>query len=552
MRLQQYGKALYKTLEAESGQPVGLHWTGALHLAHTDERVDEFERIVGMGRACGLQMRMISVDEARELPPFLDIQGLKGVLWDPVDGHADPTSLANAMAAVARRSGVAIRRNSPVLNITRGTSGQWLLETAGGTVQAEKIVIATGFRSPEVAAMLGIHIPLVNMEHQYLVTDAIAELTAHKGEVPMVRDPDVSYYLRQEGKGFVLGPYEHCGKAWAVDGVPPQFGQELLAPDLDRIENIVALAMERVPIAAHAGIKTIVNGPITYTPDGAPLIGPVAGLDGVFLNTGSGFGIVEGGGSGKACAEWLLRGETRLDLWELDPRRFDVAMTRERAVAKCIELYNQEYAAGTPYEYEMRPAARPMKTTPITSKHQAAGGVMFARFGWERPAWFSPVGMAANEQHAFRRSNWFEPVRSECLNVRDKVGLLDLTPFSKWDVRGPGSQNYLDSIGANRVPRKIGGVALTHALTHTGGVMSEFTVIRLAQDHFYVVSAAAAQLHDGDLLRTALPADGSVVLQDITADWGTLVLAGPQPEMYCLFSAMQTSLMRLFLGSTLA
>ena len=225
--------------------------------------------------------------------------------------------------------------------------------------------------------MIGLKIPLANMEHQYLVTDSIPELVAHGREVPMVRDPDDSYYLRQERQGFILGPYEHCSKPWAVDGVPAAFGQELLAPDLDRIEDIVAQAMERTPILLPAGIKTIVNGPITYTPDGSPLIGPVAGVDGLFLNTGSGFGIVQGGGSGKVCAEWLMHGETEWDMWELDPRRFGNHYSKEQTVDKCVELYNHEYNAGTPYEYEMRPAARGIKTTPATETARGSAGCVF-------------------------------------------------------------------------------------------------------------------------------------------------------------------------------
>jgi dimethylglycine dehydrogenase len=528
VRLQQYGKALYRQLEQDIGQPVGLHWTGALRLAHTDARVDEFERIAGMGRSLGLEMRMISAEECRTLHPFLNTDGLKGILWDPVDGHVDPTSLTNALAGVARKLGVTIKRNSPVLSISRGASGQWRLETASGVIEAEQLVIAAGFRSPEVAAMLGLTIPLANMEHQYLVTDAIAELKAHGKEVPMVRDPDDSYYLRQEGKGFILGPYEHNSVPWAVGGVPADFGQELLTPDLDRIEDIVAMAMERTPISMNAGIKTIVNGPITYTPDGSPLIGPVAGVDGLFLNTGSGFGIVQGGGSGKVCAEWLMHGETEWDMWELDPRRFGGHYTPEHTVAKCIEIYNHEYAAGTPYEYEMRPAARGIKTTPATERHDAANAVFFARFGWERAAWYAPEGSERVEHHNFRHSNWFDPVKAECEAASNAVALLDLTPFSKWEVSGPGARAHLDSVGANPAPRKPGGVALTHALNHSGGVRSEFTVTCLAEDHYYLISAAAAEDHDSDVLRENLPTDGSVKLERVTEQWGCLLLTGPK------------------------
>lgn len=528
IRLHQYGKALYRQLEQDLGQPVGLHWTGALRLAHTNQRVDEFERVASMGRMLGLGMRMIDASECRRLHPFLNTDGLKGILWDPVDGHVDPTILTHALAGVARARGVTIRRNSPVKAIRRGPSGQWLLETPGGTVQAEQLVIAAGFRSPEVAGMLGLTIPLANMEHQYLVTDGVPELLAHGREVPMVRDPDDSYYLRQEGKGFVLGPYEHCGRPWAVDGVPADFGQELLAPDLDRIEDIVAMAMERTPITMNAGIKTIVNGPITYTPDGGPLIGPVAGVDGLFLNTGSGFGIVQGGGSGKLCADWLLQGETEWDMWELDPRRFGSHYTPERTIDKCVEIYDNEYVAGTPYEYEMRPAARGIKTTPATVRHDAAGAVFFARYGWERAAWYAPAGTERVERHSFRHSNWFEPVRAECMAARDAVAVLDLSPFSKWEVRGPGARAYLDGVGANPAPRKPGGVALTHALTDSGGVRSEFTLTCLAEDHYYVVSAAAAEDHDADVLRAELPTDGTVELERCTARWGCLLVTGPR------------------------
>jgi dimethylglycine dehydrogenase len=431
------------------------------------------------------------------------------------------------MAKVARDKGVTIRRNSPVKSISRGASGQWLLETDAGIVEAEKLMIAAGFRSPEVAAMLDLKIPLANMEHQYLVTDAIPELKALNHEVPMVRDPDDSYYLRQEGKGFILGPYEHCGKPWAIYGVPPAFGQELLVPDLDRIEDIVQMAMDRTPISANAGIKTIVNGPITYTPDGAPLIGPVAGIDGLFLNTGSGFGIVQGGGSGKLGAEWLLDGETEWDMWELDPRRFGNHYSAPQIVDKCVELYNHEYNAATPYEYEMRPVSRGIKTTPATSRHDAASAVFFARFGWERAAWYAPEGTERKEHHNFRHSNWFEPVRAECQAAQEGVSILDLTPFSKWDVKGPGARAHLDSIGANRVPKKIGGVALTHALDTDGGVRSEFTVTCLAEDHFYLISAAAAEDHDSDVLREGLPTDGSVEIDRCTSSLGCLLVTGP-------------------------
>ncbi|HSG93884.1 MAG TPA: FAD-dependent oxidoreductase, partial [Afifellaceae bacterium] len=448
-------------------------------------------------------------------------------LWDPLDGDIDPTSVTNAMARDARECGVTIRRNAPVMSITRKNSGRWELETPGGTISAEIIVNAAGFRAPEIAAMAGHPIPIASMEHQYLVTEDIPELAARPDKIAMVRDPDTSYYLRHEREGIIIGPYEHDGRLWAVDGVPENFGQELLPPDLDRIADYVADALERVPLAADAGIKTIVNGPITYTPDGLPLIGPVAGIDNCFLNCGSSFGITQGGGSGKFAAEWILDGHTSLDMIELDPRRFADFATPEWVAARCKDIYDNEYAVGYPNEYAMRQAGRPTRTMPAHARHQAAGAQFYSAYGWERPAWFAAQSEAA-ETFSFRRTNAFDAIGRECRAVREAAGLLDLSPFAKFDVTGPGAEAFLDAIGGNRMPRRIGGIVLTHALTPEGGILSEFTVTRLGPEHFYVVSAAAAEAHDCDLLRQSLPADGSVRIANITHDYGTLVLAGPR------------------------
>jgi dimethylglycine dehydrogenase len=527
MKLHQHSKQLYRKLEDRHGD-IGMHLTGSLRLAHNRDRMDEFHRIAAMARQNGVEMAVMSVDDIRARWPWLEVHDLLGGLWDALDGHIDPTSVTNAMAADARAAGVTIRRNAPVQAIERADSGRWTLETSGGTVSAEVIVNAAGFRAPEVAAMVGHDIPISSMEHQYLVTEEIPDLAARDDEIPMIRDPDTSYYLRQERQGVIIGPYEHDGVPWATGGVPAEFGQELLPPDLDRIAEHVADAMERVPMAAEAGIKTIINGPISYTPDGLPLIGPVAGIDNCFLNCGSSFGITQGGGSGLFGAEWILDGHTSLDMWELDPRRFGDWASPEWVQARCKDIYDHEYAHSFPHEWAGREAGRPVRRTPASERHEAAGAVFSTAFGWERPAFFA-AGAAAQEDHfTFRRADWQASVDEECRAVRERVGLLDLSGFAKFDVNGPGAQAMLDSVGANAMPNRTGGIVLTHALTPTGGVLSEFTVTRMSDDHFYVVSAAAAELHDLDLLCAALPGDGSATIENINTDWGTFVLAGPE------------------------
>ncbi len=527
MKLHQHSKKLYQRLEDKHGD-IGMHLTGSLRLAHNQDRMDEFHRIAGMARQNGTDITVLSVDEIRERFPWLEVHDLLGGLWDELDGHIDPTSVTNAMARDARDAGVTIRRNSPVVSIERADSGRWVLETPSGEVSAEIIMNAAGFRAPEIAAMIGHTIPVSSIEHQYLITEDVPDLVARDDEIAMIRDPDTSYYLRQERKGVIIGPYEHHSVPWALDGVPADFGQELLPPDLDRIAEHVADAMERVPMTADAGIKTIINGPITYTPDGLPLIGPVAGIDNCYLNCGSSFGITQGGGSGLFGAEWILDGHTSLDMWELDPRRFGDWADKAWVEARCKDIYDHEYAHTYPHDWAGRPAGRPVRETPSSDRHKAAGAVFSTAFGWERPAFFAAPGQSREDHFTFRRADWQASVAEECRAVRERVGLLDLSGFAKFDVTGPGAEAMLDSVGANRMPRKDGGIVLTHALTSEGGVLSEFSANRLSVEHYYLVSAAAAELHDLDILRAALPDDGSASIDNITTGWGTFVLAGPE------------------------
>jgi dimethylglycine dehydrogenase len=374
--------------------------------------------------------------------------------------------------------------------------------------------------------MVGLDLPVVSMEHQYLVTAAIPEIAAHGRPLPIVRDPDVSWYLRQERGGLLLGPYEwDCRLAWDGKEPPPAFGRELFADDLDRLERYIEDAVARVPVFGAAGVTRVVNGPIPYTPDGNPLLGPAYGLPDFYLCCAFSFGIVQAGGAGKAIAEWIVEGQPEWDLWGLDPRRYTDYANQAYTRARARELYQYEYAIAFPFEE--RPAGRPARTTPLYETLRARGAMFGARGGWERATWFAPAGAAAEQRLTFQRPNWFAAVADECRAVRERVGVLDLGGFAKFEVSGKGAAAYLDRLICGRLPA-VGRVALAYMCTPQGGIMSELTVTRLAEERFYLCSAASAEWHDEQWLRRHLPADGAIELRNLTARYGTLVLAGPR------------------------
>ena len=528
MKMQQHSIALYASLEEETGHPVDHHPTGAVRLAHTEERMNEFQRVVSMSKIAGLDLEMISIERLEELYPFLNTEGLLGGLWDPADGHIDPTSATNAMAKGAKDAGATIVRQNPVESVKQKEDGRWEVTTAKGVIDAGIIVNAGGFRANELAKMVGHELPMCSMEHQFLVTDAVPALEERDEMLPMLRDPDVSYYLRQEAKGFILGPYEPEGIPWATNGVPKEFGQELLQPDLDRIADIMTTAMEQIEIVAEGGMKTVVNGPITYSPDGHPLVGPVHGISNYFVITGFNFGIAQGGGAGHFLSEIIAKGESELDLFELDPRRFGDYADIEYTIAKGTEVYANEYQLGYSNEYAMRPAVRMQKVLPTYEAHKADNAVFGGYFGWERPSWFAPAGTEPKEIHSFKRSNWFEPVAAECKNVHENVGLLDLSPFTKFEVSGEGAYDYLSNIMPNHVPTKAGQTVLAHPLSVSGGVAWEVSITLLQDGTYYMMSPAALEILIDDWLFSRLPSDGSVNLVNTTKDWGSLLITGPK------------------------
>ncbi len=524
MALRAHSVKLYRSLEAETGQPVGFHPCGALRITRSEDRMDEFRHVQGLGRYAGYDFHILTPAELKEIYPLVETVGLIGAIHEPDDGHVDPSQATQAMAAGARGLGAAIQRQNPVEAIERAPSGEWLVHTKTGTIACETLVNAAGTWCREIGAMMGLDLPVVPMLHQYLVTDRVAAVAERAGELPIIRDPEESWYVRQERDGLIVGPYEKNGRPWAVDGVPPDFGMELLPPALEQVEDIVALAMARLPALAEAGIKTIVNGPITFTPDANPLIGPAFGLDRAWLLTGSSMGVMEGGGAGKLLAEWIVADEPPMDALAIDPRRFGDYADRAYRVDRAVESFANQF--GVHYPFEERPAGRPRRTTPIMADLAAAGAVFGAANGWERPNWFALPGGARAPLLSFRRPNWFEAVAAECRAVAERVALADLSAFSKFEVTGPGAEAFMAGLGANRPPRADGRIGLTHALTPAGGVASEFTVTRLAADRYYLTAAAAAERHDGELLRVR-SAGCDVAITNLTTRRGVLAVMGP-------------------------
>ena len=535
-QLHKYSVDLYKRLPQETGQDVSFHVTGNLRLATCKERMDEYQKYCGTANTIGVPFEVITPAQVKELWPLAEIGGsadtpaIVGALYHPDDGHIAPADLTMALRKGARSAGAEIYEQTEVLGFERTSSGEWKIRTNKGDITAEHIVCATGNYARQTGRMLGLNVPAIPVEHQYIVYDESPELKAYRQaggrELAVLRESDKSYYLREERMGWILGPYEKGAPARFADGVPDWFGRSLFPGDLERLLPHVEAAQRRVPSLENCGIKDIVNGPISYTPDGSPLIGPAWNLPNVWLNEGHSFGITAAGGSGWQLAEWIVEGEPGIDMLAVDPRRYGDYTSKRYVVKKNEETYRNVFVIHFPDEE--RPDGRPAKTSPVYDKIDRMGAVWGQRYGWERANWFAPPGIERKDQWSFRRTNYFEHVGNECRRMREHVGVIDLTPFTKHEVTGPGAEAWLDGLVANKVPTKIGRIALCHALTRRGGIRSEFTITKIADQHFYVVSAGAAERYDADYLRAALPKDGSVAMRNITTSRGCFVVAGPK------------------------
>ena len=553
-QIHKYSVKLYGELEAETGQHVGFRKVSNIRLARTKDRWDEFMYYVGIAETIGVKVNKLTPQQVKEIWPLCEIDGLLGAIQHPDDGYIQPADLTQALAKGARNRGAEIYRNTTVVAIEQLASGEWLVKTDQGDIACEHVVSCSGNFARKTGAMVGLDIPVIPVEHQYIVTEPsplIKERQA-KGlpEMGVLREADSSWYLREENGGFVLGIYEKGAPCCYVDGPSAQSEYELFQGELERLEPYIEATIARVPAFGELGIKKIYNGAIAYTPDGSPIIGPAWDRKNFWLNEGHSFGVTAAGGAGWQLAEWIVDGEPTIDMMGVDPRRFGPYASQGYLKVKTEEAYANVFTMH--YPEEERAAARPLKRTPCYDRMKDLGAVFGSVYGWERPGWFAPKDYSLSdkdldmpdtllrhnhaaptddgrivEKWSFRRSNAFRFVGEECRNVMDNVGIQDMSAFAKMEVSGPGARNWLDSILANRIPKKMGRIALCHLLTAQGGVRSEFTVYEWAPARFYLVSAGAYERHDHDTLKKLLPADGSVKLNAITTRLGVLVLAGP-------------------------
>jgi dimethylglycine dehydrogenase len=521
-----YGTQLYPQLEKLTGQAVSWHGCGGLRIATTDEEVNWLKQVYGLSKLANYEAHIIGPDEIKQYHPFLNTDGIKAAFLTVTDGHVAPADITNAMAAGARKLGAEIYRRTLVTDIKLLKTGEWQVVTDKGNITCEHVVNSAGSYCDVVGSWTGHNVPIANMLHHYMITEPLAALIELEKELPVVRDPYSHAYLREETNGILVGPYETATAHVCWDGKPPawDFESELVPPELDRLTPWLEKAAERFPLFGESGLKNIISGAITHTPDGVYLSGPAHGPKNYWMHCGASIGICQGGGAGKYLAQWMVHGQAEINMREFDPRRFGNWATKDYTTEVSIADYHHMYYCYKPAEQHQ--VGRGLRKSAIHDKLAAAGAQFSQIFGWERARWYDKTGKG--EAYSFKRSNWWDAVKAECKAVRERVGLMDLSTFAKFDVKGPDAYAFLERICANRIPAKDGGIMLGHLLNENGFIESEITVTRLAADHFYVLSAAAAQLYDMDQLCWRLKQGERVTIADVTDDFGVLVLAGPK------------------------
>lgn len=524
-QIHHYSNTLYPKLEELTGQATGWHGCGGIRFATTEEELDYFRLVEGIAANVGFRMQIISPEEIRRINPFVTTEGVLAGAWTLDDGHVDPASCCNAMAKGAQNNGATIIRNNRVTDINLLSNGEWEIVTQQGNIVCEHVVNAGGCYAARIGAWVGLDIPITNMKHQYVVTEPIQEFIDRDEEIPIMRDPYSNAYFRQEQKSGLIGIYERSNsrEAWSGSEQAWEAENELFPAEFDLIMPWLERVMERMPIYSKPGIMRVVHGAISHTPDSNPLVGPASGLRNYWLCTGSSIGIAQGGGCGKYLAQWIMHGAAEINMIGLDPRRFGDYATAEYTTTKSHREYQDMYTLLLPGEERMD--GRPARTSPIYEMLKTKGCIHTEAMGWERPKWFSLDGR--EEEFSFRRNNVFEVIAEECKAVRERVGILDLSSFSKYEVSGPGAEAFLNRICANKVSSRVGGIVLSHALKESGRILNEFTITRLTADRFYLLSGASSQVRDFDILNFAKIDPEAVTIHDITEDFGSLVLAGP-------------------------
>jgi len=529
-QLHKYAVNFYKTLEEETGQNVGFSVVSNIRLATTQDRMDEYHQYAAVAKTIGVKVNFLTPEEVKEIWPLCNIDGLIGAIQHPEDGYIQPADLTQALAKGARDKGAEIYRNTNVTGIKQLENEMWVVETDKGNIECEHVISCTGNFARQTGKMVGLDIPVIPVEHQYIVTEPHPEIQKRKEqglpEMGVLRDSDSSWYMREEGGGLILGPYEKGAPACYVEGPSQNSEFELFQEDIERIEPHIESAIHRVPVFGEVGVKKVYNGAICYTPDGSPIVGPAWGLKNFWINEGHSFGITAAGGAGWQIAEWIVDGEPTIDMLGVDPRRFGDYATKSFLIDKNEEAYANVFTIH--YPDEEREAGRPLRQAPCYDRLKDLGAVFGQKFGWERANWFAPKDIDQVDDWSFRRSNWFNHVGNECLNVQNNVGILDMTAFAKCRISGPSAKDFLDNLVANKLPQKNGRVNLCHALNTKGGVHSEFTIAKESDESFYLVSAGAFQRLDHDWIKKWMPKDRSVSFENLTNSIGVLVLAGPR------------------------
>ena len=534
-KLQAYTVGLYKELEEISGENCGLHLTGGIALADSSDRLDWLKMSHARGRYLGMDTEIISVDEAAELFPLMDPKYFVGAMWDPIEGHLDPYGTTVAYAKSARIGGATIEQSCKVEALDwDAAKGVWVVTTSTGTMTAEHVVNAGGLWAREVGRMVGLELPVLAMEHHYLLTEAmpeVAEVNEKTGkEVIHVIDFSGEIYMRQERDGMLLGTYERAATPWSPKETPWDFRQELLEPDLDRISPSLEIGFKHFPAFERAGIRRVVNGPFTFAPDGNPLVGPVHGVPNYWCACAVMAGFSQGGGVGLALSEWMVNGDPGYDVWGMDVARFGPHVTRDYTNAKVRENYSRRFRIR--YPNEELPAARPAKTTGAYDVQLSQGAVMGDSWGLESPLWFAPSGVAPRDEFSFKRSNDFEHVAAEVRNCRENVGLCDISNFAKYELTGAGASDFVSRVMANFVP-KPGRMVLSPMLSENGQLIGDFTVANAGpngggHDRYRIWGTSQAQLHHMRWFERHLPEDGSVAIRNIDMGLTGVAIAGPK------------------------
>ncbi|MGB1265808.1 MAG: GcvT family protein [Nereida ignava] len=523
-RIQHYTMNLYKELEEETGQSCGIFQPGSLYLAQTEEREHQLKLQAAKAKLYGMNFYEVSIEEAKKLNPMVNYDGIRCVMFEPDGGNVDPSGVTNAYAVGARKRGAEIHRFTPVTATEAQEDGTWIVKTPKGDIATPWVINAAGLWGREVAALAGIELPLQPTEHQYFVTETIAEIAAMDRRLPSVADRDGEYYLRQEGDGLLVGAYEKNMKFWAEDGTPLDFAHDLFPDDLERIEENMMNAIERVPAVADAGIKRVINGPMIWSPDSNVLMGPVPEVPGYFCCNGIIPGFSQSGGMGLMAAQWVIEGETEYDMFAWDMARFDTWASKAFTKARVQDQYAHRFAIHFPNEE--RSAGRPARTRPIYDVQTKMGAVFGLNAGWEHPLWFA-AEPGATDTNGFTRQNWWAPVGEECKALRAAAGIIDISNFAKYRCKGPDAESWLNAVFANNMPRSIGRSCLTPLISKRGGIAGDFTVTRVAEDEFWVVGSGMAERYHKRFFAD-VPLPKGTVFESKTVEMCGFNVAGPK------------------------